>query len=113
MENDELLARIAEINGCESVAMCPNCGFDHIHQRHIEVFSRSEDSEATSIVKISGHDTNKSIATVETSGDPMLNPSSRRQGLTIYFNCENCESNILLHVYQHKGQTFMKWEHYE
>jgi len=29
-----------------------------------------------------------------------------RHGLSIYFNCEECDKESVLHIYQHKGQTF-------
>jgi 5-methylcytosine-specific restriction endonuclease McrA len=37
-------------------------------------------------------------------------PSPRRDGMSIHFRCENCESKPKLLIYQHKGQTFIEWD---
>jgi hypothetical protein len=50
------------------------------------------------------------------------NPSSRRDGITIEFECENCNgapppqqnpafglSKNYLHIVQHKGTTYLSW----
>ena len=48
-----------------------------------------------------------------------LNPSARRNGLTIHFDCEFCSisddpefdpPSMKLRIYQHKGQTFINWD---
>ena len=38
------------------------------------------------------------------------NPSARRYGLRIFFWCEHCCAVPVLNIYQHKGNTFLRWE---
>jgi hypothetical protein len=39
------------------------------------------------------------------------NPSVKRDGIVINFNCEHCdnEAKLRLAIVQHKGQTFFYW----
>jgi predicted restriction endonuclease len=30
--------------------------------------------------------------------------------MSIFFECEDCESKLALFVFQHKGQTFIEWD---
>jgi hypothetical protein len=36
------------------------------------------------------------------------NPSRRRDGLSVAISCEQCDRITWLHIYQHKGQTFVE-----
>jgi len=86
---------------------CPDCGSYYMHQHRVEVFSRGED-EKTIGLAVDQYTSEVSPA----EGD---NPSSRRQGLVIYFRCEDCnyaeQDDVIkaLRIYQHKGITFMEW----
>src|SRR5215467_14679736 len=88
------------------------CGGTYLHQGKIEVFTRlrGEDTDVTAIVI----DRNA----IEL-GDPNRNPSARRDGLIIHFDCEECGSDefdeprprphaIRLAIFQHKGQTYLR-----
>ena len=92
---------------------CPLCKNTNLHQHKIEVFDREEDEEKGFHVTIG----NKAVGLDENLKD---NPSYRRQGLIIYFQCEHCdglpeelkevEYSSRLVIYQHKGSTFMHME---
>jgi len=87
-------------DGFGSELKCPSCGFNYLHHHKIEVFEREEDAEYGLHVVI-----HKSAATT----DPNLsgNPSGRRHGLAIHFLCEGCQSNSILTIAQHKGNTWI------
>jgi len=81
--------------------VCP-CGSRYTHQGRVDVFDREkEDGE--------------SIHTTIEGGQVMFgrqgkkNPSRRRNGLTIFFSCENCSAKNQLAVFQHKGTTYLDW----
>ena len=85
--------------------VCPFCGYVNLHQRIVEVFDRKEDREEGLHVKTDGQ---------KVSVDRSLvgNPSSRRQGLTIAFECEHCrhdDKHPTLTIVQHKGTTYIEW----
>jgi hypothetical protein len=93
----------AAVWGAPCVLRCPSCGYDYLHQGKIEIFNRP-------------HEDGPSVAvTVESCAIPRLgatgrNPSSRRQGMLIYFECEGCDGPFApLGIWQHKGQTFIEW----
>lgn len=92
---------------------CPDCGEPWLHQSGVEVYVRhSEDDER-------GHG-----VSVDYSGDVTVsedassgNPSGRRDGIKIQFECEQCDgagepSNELV-VAQHKGNEFVYWQEIE
>jgi hypothetical protein len=101
--------------GLGDALLCPKCNGDYLHHDNIAVFNRREDAEMVRKTAIEGGLV--SVASVEnkTSG----NPSGRRDGLSIDFWCETCgdaESDEVireykrLHILQHKGNTFLRWE---
>ena len=90
----------SSITIADSIIECPGCGDNWLHQGRVEVFDRSEDQPNHGIAIINGG------AFPTTEGQ---NPSPRRQGMLIYFVCENCNSFPILAIFQHKGQTFIKW----
>jgi hypothetical protein len=88
---------------------CPLCGNDYLHQGRVLVVTRDEDSDATVVDVVRGH--NLSV----TSSVSKEICHGRRQSLLMQFSCENCEcarkerGNKWLVIYQHKGRTFMEW----
>lgn len=88
----------------EETLHCPACGGAFLSQRRIEVFERVEDEQLGTHVSIDGQDVhiNRSLEG---------NPSIRRHGLIIHFNCEECPADIRMKVYQHKGNTFVGMEY--
>lgn len=88
----------------EHLLICPFCKFTYLHQYKYEIFNRQqEDAEEGSHVIVGGND-------VSIDRSMVGNPSSRRDGLKIYFTCEGCEENPVLLITQHKGQTFLQFE---
>jgi hypothetical protein len=114
---------------------CPRCGAHNLHQIGVTVYDRYEDAEqliktdvvyghsdyhyvdAEEMAKIGvlvdddevydRHESKTSVSTVTAKGSG--NPSARRQGLTIKFDCEHCEGSHVLTIAQHKGTTYVKW----
>lgn len=85
---------------------CPGCGDAYLHQQRIEVFVRdTEDAKQGTHVTIdyrNGVSIDRSM-----SG----NPSSRRDGIKIDFECEMCGmASYTLQITQHKGNEFVSWE---
>jgi hypothetical protein len=87
------------------IPRCPNCG-DHgnLHHTRVEIFYRPvEDGPWHGITVHDG------VPVVDCS---MPNPSGRRDGLLIFFYCENCDlaaEDRPLAIWQHKGSTYIDW----
>lgn len=90
----------------DDVLACPGCGSENLHHETVLVFSRQEDAENVrrTIVMPDGR-CNVGVVKNDMSG----NPSSRRDGLTIMFWCECCDTKPMLCVAQHKGSTQIYW----
>jgi len=89
---------------------CPRCGGIHLHQTKVSIFNRQEDEETVFLVTVNGKNTSTGFVSNDESG----NPSSRRQGLAIEFDCEGCSTGdpddvLELTIAQHKGSTEMGW----
>jgi len=90
-----------EWDGDQSYLICPGCGGSNLHQVKVEVFNRDrEDSKTGLHVEIVG----QMLSLDEDIND---SPSDRRDGLDIYFGCEECPEIVRLSIYQHKGTTYM------
>jgi len=94
----------------DDVLSCPHCGSDYMHHTMVEVYNRTEDADwdrisVSTCDEMSGN--NKYELSIDQQG---VNPSPRRSGVRMVFNCEQCEKLSKLIIYQHKGQTFMEWE---
>lgn len=98
--------------GYDAALECPNCGGLNLHQVKIEVFDRSEDEYGAHIRTVAGN------GRTVTDRDMTMNPSARRDGLRIHFDCESGMSEHakkstcapVLNVYQHKGTTYVRWD---
>src|SRR5262245_35871385 len=84
---------------------CPHCGSDYLHQRCVTVYERKEDAPLTIKTEVSRSGANVMTVPSESSG----NPSSRRHGLSIVFECEGCPYRPELTFEQHKGVTVVEW----
>ena len=90
-----------EWDGDTSYLVCLGCGDSMLHQGRVEVFNRDrEDSETGLHVRIDDH-------ALSLDGDIKDTPSGRRDGLYIYFGCEQCPGEVRLSIYQHKGTTYL------
>ena len=87
---------------CEALC-CNDCGFNYLHQYKVEVFDRQEDEKTgTHSITTSGG--------VHVDHNMEGNPSSRRDGIRVFFNCEGCDKKQVLSIVQHKGMTYIEWE---
>lgn len=111
------------IEGCTCL-VCPGCGEDFLHQGEVTVYNRERDeSETGAAVTVStsefkgppnykGGPPSTRERTAVTIGQDVSkaagNPSDRRQGLKIAFECEvGCTANLT--IIQHKGNTVIEW----
>lgn len=80
----------------ELTLSCTGCGCDYLHHIAVDIHKRPKEDSATQSVRAYG------------PGDVSTeNPSSRRDGLVIVLECEQCEALTHLSLEQHKGQTFI------
>lgn len=92
---------------------CASCGGTYLHQRRVEIFHRPEDAPRENVgVFLDGEVHGYAERKRDAVGDGVLgkNPSARRSGLSVYFDCENCDKITVLQIAQHKGQTFIDSE---
>jgi len=83
--------------------ICPNCESEYLHHYRTEVFERIAEDEENGFVVTVGNGVN-----ISTSPDDMLrNPSDRRDGVRIFFFCEECDVVSALILKQHKGNSFL------
>jgi hypothetical protein len=86
---------------------CPCCGQGYLHHKSVTAYDRQEDEEMLTRTKVE----NGMVAShlVPHNAD---NPSQRRHGLVIEFDCENCRADpIQLRFAQHKGVTHVSWRY--
>lgn len=90
------------------------CGSEYLHQRNVTIFHRGEDGDKVTVIAQDGD----KVEISKFPNDDTCNPSPRRHGLIIEFECESCGydlnnakiiGNQRLAIYQHKGCTFMEW----
>jgi hypothetical protein len=99
------VVEFAEDIGIGPVLRCPRCGDNYLHQARVTVFDREEDAELTAVTTVAAG----LAATHLLPSDQIANPSRRRQGLAIAFDCEGCADGIELTIAQHKGTTVFAW----
>jgi hypothetical protein len=88
--------------------LCPQCNEGYLHQGMVEVYNRQEDAEQVRATIVDGSDVLSHTLPNEKSN----NPSSRRTGVIIHFECEHCDdTDLKLRIAQHKGITLMDWEY--
>ena len=87
--------------GASSIIACPRCGCEEMHLQNMRTWLRGEDEDIPGL-------------SLEMDGSvrPIIgaaNPSARREGMTLEFECEaGCCSQLT--IWQHKGPTFIQWE---
>lgn len=92
----------------QSNLLCPSCNEPYLHQGAIEVYDRAEDAEKVRCTVVE----DGNIFSQTTPNATSNNPSSRRHGLRIHFECEHCtDIDFKLNIAQHKGFTLMDWEY--
>jgi hypothetical protein len=96
-----------------SILLCPYCKEGHLHHTRVEIYSRKEDASSGLLVDVSDlveQPLEPSRINVIPNSPMKNNPSLRRGGLRITFDCECCPETSRLIVVQHKGNTFVEWE---
>lgn len=84
--------------------VCPMCGSEYMHQGKVQVFWRKEDAEDGQLIVCAP------MGTTVAKEVPMTGcPSPRRSGLLITFDCEGCDAEPELAIYQHKGESTFQW----
>lgn len=79
---------------------CPGCGNSDLHHVRIEIFDRSEDEPKGLHVFVGA-------GGVSVDANLQGNPSARRHGAIVHFECEHCDTKSKLTIAQHKGKTFV------
>jgi hypothetical protein len=85
---------------------CPQCGSEYLHHTGAVFFNRGEDADSVVKIVVEGA---TSTTSVDAGAD---NPSSRRHGMFIKFDCEQCSTPgdvLQLNIAQHKGSTELSW----
>ena len=88
---------------------CPSCGLtEGMHHGVVEVWDRVEDQMKGTYLRSRSPLIVNTAASVEGSS---RNPSMRRSGIIITFECEMCPGKKMeLQIAQHKGATLLDWD---
>jgi hypothetical protein len=105
----ELLHSVATFSDdfMDQVLSCPHCGEIYLHHGTVTVYDRSEDAEA-SVTTVPHKSFLHPVSRPDRLGE---NPSARRHGLAIAFECETCMVHAELTIAQHKGSTWVEWRY--
>ncbi len=93
--------------------VCPNCDGMNLHQISTEVYFRGEDAVRgikTTAFRFVSEGRVESGVEASTGASQENNPSPRRDGIAIRFECEGCDAEPVLLIKQHKGLTELRWE---
>ena len=88
--------------GYDAELLCPKCNGNYLHHHRVEIFEREEDQD---------HGIHLTVQDGSVSTDTSMtnNPSSRRHGLAIHFECEMCGTQSIFSIAQHKGNTHVRF----
>ena len=92
----------------QAVLECPHCPNEiesYLHHGKVTVYARHEDAPLVTITEVS----NGVAHTKELDSRCSGNPSFRRDGVAICFECEFCGRTSELTIAQHKGQSLLAW----
>lgn len=88
--------------GLGHALLCPACGGNYLSHGEVQVFTRDdEDSETGLFVAVEG-------LSFTADRDISGTPSQRRDGIVIFFSCEQCDAAPVMKIRQHKGQTLIE-----
>jgi hypothetical protein len=97
----------AKIDSSYGQLDCPCGGGGNLHHDNVTIFACGEDPNTTTVIAQDGR-------TAQVSDFPSqdtCNPSPRRHGMLIEFDCEQCpDKKMQLAIFQHKGHTYMEWK---
>lgn len=109
--------RLGEDYGYGISLKCPGCGGENLHQGKVTAFNRREDAKETRVTAVDAAGFSDHVL----PSAEVANPSARRDGLSIEFECEHCHAEgendeppdfpapFELTIAQHKGYTFLQW----
>ena len=103
---DEQLINLLTTTPDDHRLIC-SCGSYHTHQYKTESFVRLEEDGKgvkTTIIGLCGDGLPK--VDISSAEDERL--GRRRDSIFITMSCEDCDSDTILEIYQHKGSTFLK-----
>lgn len=89
--------------GLGHALICPACGGSYLHFRETWVYRRYREDSARGVAVLVHSDSSISI-----DDDMDGNPSPRRDGIAIKFECEGCDHRSEMKILQHKGQTLIE-----
>src|SRR5829696_4904598 len=81
---------------------CPRCCSTNLHHGVVTVFSRGEDAAVVTVTRVD-RDMIRGLQPSESS----RNPSCRRDGAVISFECEQCGPGLEWTLAQHKGESIV------
>lgn len=87
--------------GSQTGLKCAHCDHCETHVQGIAWYRRTEDAKLCNTAVVDHF----KCSEIETDG--VCNPSDRRDGMHIVFNCESCFEYSSLTLAQHKGLTFI------
>lgn len=93
------------------VLLCPRCGGRNLSHQSFEIFNGpGEDSIKLDRITVEGAE----VIQEDVRRRGSNNPSPRRDGFIVRFECENCtgeddDPDLLLNFSQHKGETHVFW----
>lgn len=92
------------MNGKLENLRCPRCDGTNLHHGVVTVFSRNEDAEVVLVTRVD-RDVIRGLQPSEGS----RNPSPRRDGVVVAFECEQCGPGLEWTLAQHKGESVVTW----
>lgn len=95
------LSEFLEIGTKEDLLQCYHCKGEFTHVRGFLWFRRDEDCDHSKTIFAD----KSSVSELKTSN--ALNPSARRDGIRVIYDCENCRKFSSLNIWQHKGLTYL------
>ena len=98
------LSKFIEIENDNDVLKCAHCLGEYTHVRAITWFRRDEDCDNCNTL-FADIKTQKTMVTTN-----QLNPSARRDGLRVIYECECCGEYSSMNISQHKGLTHLTAE---
>lgn len=108
MKQVDVICNEIELNssiGYGRELICPRCAAAYLHSGRVTVYDRGEDEKVTSVSIVGCGLTATHLMASRDAG----NPSMRRHGIAIAFECEGCEGPLELTFAQHKGTTYLAW----
>lgn len=87
----------------EDTLLCPTCNNTNLHQNKIiTIFRDEEDKDGTETLSQRNYTCINRVPDADIPG--------RRDFAAIYFKCEHCTGDKILHIMQHKGETTIYWK---